>query len=483
MAGDGLAHVYAEKGRIRFERVLATELWVDEQEAIYGYPRQMHRTKLVDRFVIRETVRRWLKDETKARQSEVEGWINAAETSKPDLGTKNDLSDLIEVRESWHLPSGEGAGDGLHVISIAGHVLMSEPWERDHFPFARFRWCPRMVGFWSQGGVEQAQRLQFQLNKLWGVVDRSFELGGTFTWLLENSAKVPIEHMSNKIGKIIKYNGPNKPEVITPTLVQAEIFQRALQLKADIYEQFGISQLSASSQKPAGLNSGVALREYEDIESDRFQTIGHAYEQFFLDLAQLTIEAAEEMGGNFTVNAPGKRTIEPVDLREAKLPRDKYVMQCFPVSSLPRDPAGRLQTIQEYMQAGLITPRQGKRLLDFPDLDHLEDFANAPEDWITESLDGMLDGGDFVSPEPEDDLQLARELTLEYLAHAKSQKVEDDRLEMLRRYLGKVDELQKAAAALAVAQQPGATPQVPPQPPPKSELVPNQQGLQQQATA
>jgi hypothetical protein len=47
--------------------------------------------------------------------------------------------------------------------------------------------------------------------------------------------------------------------------------------------------LSAAAQKPAGLDSGKALREYNDIESDRFMTIGQAYERYYLQLAKLDI--------------------------------------------------------------------------------------------------------------------------------------------------------------------------------------------------
>ena len=40
-------------------------------------------------------------------------------------------------------------------------------------------------------------------------------------------------------------------------------------------------------------------------------------------------------------------------------------------------PAGRLATIQEYIQAGFITPRQGRRAIDFPDLETIESLGNS----------------------------------------------------------------------------------------------------------
>lgn len=478
VAGDGIIHVYGEGGRVKYERVLATELWVDEQEGIYGQPRQMHRTKTIDKHVLMSLAEEWA-DGTK-EQKKFEEAIDAAETFKAEGGARLDNTDLIEVRESWHLPDGPDAKKdsprgGRHMITIAGHVLLAEPWLRDHFPFARFRWSPRIVGYWSQGGAEQIQQIQFEVNKLMGVIQRSFELAGTFKILLESSSKVPVEHLNNRLGTIVKYTG-TPPQYVTPPAVQAEIFNHLLTLKNAAFEQFGISQLSATSQKPAGLNSGVALREYNDIETDRFQTVGKAYEQLYLDLADLTIETAKEMGLGYRVKVPGKRALEEVRF---ELP-DEWVMQCFPVSSLPRDPAGRLQTIQEYMQAGLLTPRQGKKLLDFPDLDRVEDLTNAAENYLSETLDSMLDGGPFIGPEPEDDLQLAQEMCLEYFAYAKSQHADPDRLEMLRRFMSQIDVMMKTAAAAAAPQQPQqpAPPQASPEAAPTSNLLPNAPGLQ-----
>ena len=48
---------------------------------------------------------------------------------------------------------------------------------------------------------------------------------------------------------------------------------------------------------------------------------------------------------------------------------DQYSLQCYPISKLPSDPAGRLETIQELIQGGFVSQDVGNRLLDFPDLD------------------------------------------------------------------------------------------------------------------
>ena len=237
-----------------------------------------------------------------------------------------------------------------------------------------------------------------------------------------------------------------------------------------------MSQLSAASQKPAGLNSGKALREYNDIESDRFNTIGKAYEKLFLDLARIAIDKAKEIyarEGGYEVKVPGKKFIESIDWKQIDLDEDDYVMQMFPVSSLPNTPEGRLQTVQEYMQAGIISPRSGRRLLDFPDLDQIEDLANSQEDYLHEILEKIVDDGIFTPPDPFDDLKLAQELSLEYYTRAKLQGVEEEKLELLRRFNDQVLVLIQKAMPPPPPMGMSGEPMAAPAAPPVSDLLPN----------
>jgi hypothetical protein len=466
--GDGFIHVFEHYGRVKWERVMASELFVDWVEAFYGSPRQLHRGKNVDRTV--------MVDLFSNHKSE----ILAANSASADLmGQYQNVADQIFVGESWHLPSGPDAKDGLHVIWIDGHILFEEKWEKDHFPFAKFSWGKRMYGYWGQALAEQIQNLQLELNKLLWVVQRSMHLAGTFKVFIKNGSKFPKEHINNDIGAIISGNEP--PQYIVPPIVQPEVYSHIQTIKTMAYEQAGISQLSAASQKPAGLNSGKALREYNDIETDRFMTVGQAYERFFLDLAKLSVEAAKEIyerEGEYKVKVPGKKFIKTIDWKDVDLQEDEYIMKIFPVSSLPNDPAGRLQTIQEYIQAGFITPRAGRRLLDFPDLEQIEDLQNSEEDYLHEILEKIVDNGVYTIPEPFDDLQLASELALEYYAQGKCANLEEEKLSLLRKFIDQVNLLkQKAMPPVPPAAGPGmGPPQAAPQALPQSPMIPNVPG-------
>lgn len=460
--GDGFVHVFAKNGRVAYERVLPQELWVDELEAFYGYPRTMSRCKNVDR--------EQLKDEYPRYAAE----IDRAEMAKPDTsGTYGTACDLVTIAESWHLPSGADATDGKHVICIDNCVLFEEEYEKDFFPFARFAWWKRPFGYWSQGLAEQIQNIQLEINKLLTVIQRSYHLGGSFKILLENGSKVVKEHLNNDVGSIIMYSG-TKPEYVVPPLVPPEIYNHLKTLRDSAYEQAGVSQLSASAKKPEGIESGKALRAFNDIESERFISVGHAYESFFLQLAKLSIETAKDIAGNkkagYAVKAPGKSFFQTINWREIDLQDDAFVMQVFPISSLPNDPAGRLQTVQEYIQAGFVTQRQGKRLLEFPDLESVEGLSSASEDYCSMILDKIVDDGVNTPPDPFDNHELMLEMALEYYQRGKTQDLEPEKLDLLRRFIEAVKEL------INKAQQPEAPPVepvAPPTPVPPSDIVPN----------
>ena len=88
-------------------------------------------------------------------------------------------------------------------------------------------------------------------------------------------------------------------------------------------------------------------------------------ERFFLEGARQMIEVAKDIYARkktFKVLFPTSKFMETIDWKDIKLKEDEYILKAFPTSSLPDDPAGKLQTIQEYMQAGLVSPRAGRRL-------------------------------------------------------------------------------------------------------------------------
>lgn len=467
--GEGFTHVFPDKGRVKWERTLPYEILVDYLESHYGIEstKSMYRLKLIDR----ETLISFFPD----RRDDI---VNMHSTNDLLSGTTRSVGDTVSIVEAWRLPSAPDKDDGLHCIVAPGLVLLDEAYRKPFFPFANFKYSNRIYGFWGQSLAEQLMPIQMEINRCLITIQRSFHLGASFKVLLKNGSRVVKSHLDNTIGAIIEWAGDVPPQYITPPLVPVEIYTHLQTLKNMAYEQSGVSQLSANSQKPAGLDSGKALREYNDIETDRFQVIGKAFEQLNLDLAKLNISVAKDIYEEnipYEIKVPGKKFIKSISWKDINLEDDEYVMQCFPISKLPSTPQGRLQTIQEMMQAGLITPDVGRRLLDFPDLDAEENLGNAMLDWIHEMLDEIVDNGKFIAPDPFDNPQRAKSIALEYYFSGKRDNLDPAKLELLRRFMKRCDEFIQAGQMA----QPQLLPQANPQPTPTSDLIPNvNQGAQ-----
>lgn len=468
--GTGAIKIYRQGKDIKAEHVLIDEIIVDDNESIYGTPRQMHQKKWVHKDVLKQVF------------PDKAGWIDLV--GKQDLKQYynyipdyNGSNDMILVVESWHLRSGPDATDGKHVISIDNCILLEEDYTKDYFPFIFFRWGLRPIGFFGQGIAEQLQGLQLEINKILRTIQVSMHLVSIPKIFVEASSKIVTAHLNNKIGGIIKYSGqpptPGQMGSIPP-----ELFSHLDRLYTRCYEVIGVSQLAASSAKPSGLNSGKALRAYSEIESERFMSVGIRYQNAFLDAAKQFIELAKEIHeeeGNFEIKVAGSKFMETIKWSEVNLDEDSYVMQVFPTNALSSSPASRLQEVQELLQAGFISKEDGLKLLDFPDLEAMYSLENAPTIDIDWQIEKMIEKGEYQTPEPYQNLNLGiQKMQKAYLMY-RMQNAPEDRLELLRRWMD------DAQAMLDNAQEALAPPQVQlppalPQRPPTSDLLPNQVG-------
>lgn len=136
-----------------------------------------------------------------------------------------------------------------------------------------------------------------------------------------------------------------------------------------------------------------------------------------------------------------------------------------------------MQKITEMVQSGMITIKEGRRLLDYPDLDQVEKLANASEERIFQILDKIVEDGEYTPPDPFMDLQLANELVVQYYNLYVSAKLEEERAEMLRTFHTQIQDMMQAAQPPAPPGMPpgapGAPPQASPEALPVSPLVPN----------
>lgn len=465
--GTGCVQVYADPttDRVALDRVLETELYVDPNDAMYGRPTQMFRLKLVDRSMLCENFPDQL------------SIIKTAEDAYPDLSAESQqtVSDQVMVAEAWHLPSGKDAKDGLHAIVCSTGILAEDDFQKERMPFAFIDYNPRLLGKWGQSLAEQLMGTQVEINKLLMTISKSINLMGVPRVFVEDGSKVVKAHFNNEIGSIVTYRG-TAPQFAVAPCIAPEIYAQLQRLVEYAYQQSGISTLASQGQKPSGLNSGAALREYDDIQTDRFSSLVRRYDDYYIDLAHLMIDTAKdicEKTGKYQTVYPDKDGTREISLPDAKLLDNPFVIQCYDTSSLPRDPAGRKEYVVEMMQAGIYSPQEGRRLLGFADTEQEDKLANSAEERILQYLDDIVEKGKYTPPDPFMDLQLAEKKVVEYYNLYVPAKLSESKAQQLRDFKTQVDTLIQAAMPPPPAVMPGGAPPIGvPQAPPSNDLMP-----------
>jgi hypothetical protein len=436
--GTGCLKIYeTDDHKIALERKLLTEVFVDPNDAYYGKPTQMFELKLVDRSILQELFPKYKSDIALAEQAFPE---NSADGNRS-------ISDQIIIVEAWHLPSSKTSNDGRHVIICSAGKILDEPYTKDYFPFAFFHYSPRPLGFWGQGLAEQLMGTQSQINEMLITISRSINLVGVPRVFVEAGSKVGKASLNNNIGAIVPYSGTKPIYEVAPCIPQ-EMYAQLERLIQFAYQQSGISALAAAAQKPAGLNSGEAIRSYDDLQSDRFAALQKRYANIYEELAYKFCDMAKDIAertGSYQTIYPNKDGTKEINLPEIHDLNDPFVIQCYDTSSLPKEPAGRLQKVTEMMQAGLVSPEEGRRLLDFPDIEQVDKLANASEERILKILDEIVDNGKYTPPDPFMDLLLAEKLVAQYYNLYVAANLEESKAQKLRDFFTQIQTLKQAA--------------------------------------
>jgi hypothetical protein len=463
--GTGALKVYeGDNNKVAVDRVMVTDLLVDMNDAINGEPQQLYQLKLMNRAK--------LMAQNPKEKKIIENAENAYPDNSPDNGRTT--ADQIMVVEGWKLPSIEGAKDGRHTLACVNGLIFDEPWEKDSFPFVFMRYSNPFLGFFGQGIATRLFGTQMTLNRILYTIARAITLVGVPRVFQEQNSKVVSAHNNNEIGVIVKYSGV-KPSYEVAPCNAPELYAERDKLIQYAFQQEGISMMQASSEKPAGLDSGEAQRVYDDIASDRMAETAKKYDQVFIDLAYKITDCAMDIAkrdGKYQTIYPNKDGTKEIDLPAMKFLKDPFVIQCFNESSLPKDPAGRAQAIVERVQSGMLTVKEGSRLLGNLDSDQVAKLDNASEERIYKYLDEIVEDGKYTPPDAFMDLQLALQRVVQYYNLYVAAKLEEKRAQMLRDFFTQVNALIQAATPPPMPV-PGAAPTANPMPNAQSPMVPN----------
>lgn len=473
--GTGALKVYeGDDKRVCVDRVLVTDLFVDDNDALNGNPQQLLQLKLMDRGKL-------LANSPRKSHGKILDTPNSYPDNSPESGRTT--ADQVMVVEGWKLPSGPdpkapGYIPGRHTIATVAGLVIDEEWNKSKFPFVFLQYSDPFLGFFGQGLATQLFGTQLTLNRILYTIARAITLVGVPRVFIEQSSKVTKTSIDNQLGVICTYTGV-KPSYEVAPCNAPELYAERDKLIQYGFQQCGVSAMQATAQKPEGLNSGAAIRSYDDISNDRFAELSKKYENVFIELAYQITDVAKDIAerdGKYQTIYPNKDGTKEIDLPAMKFLQDPFVIQCFTESSLPRTPAGRIQTVTEQVQAGMLTLKEGRRLMRFPDLEQNEKLDNASEERIFKMLDAIVEDGKYEQPDPFLDLDLASQLTVQYINLYLAANLEEKKADMLRTFFTQIQTLKTAMMPPPMPMGAPGVPQANPEPLPTSPLVPNAVG-------
>lgn len=448
--GNSYMKFYREDGQIKSEFVSAHEIVVDYADGMMkSAPRSMHQIKIVPRDSLLIAYRNEPEKCQKIMSvaSGLHGSILASSTV-----------DMVEVIESWHLPTNKNSKDGVHCIVVENCTLFEEEYTKDFFPINVWRWMPNTLSYFGRSIAEELADKQMEITKLMMQIGQSIELCAIPIIMVPNEAKVARDHLaSNYIARIIKYQGNQPPTFQTPTAQNPEVYNYLNSLISWCYQQIGLSETSASGQKPADIQSAVAIREVADIETGRYSTVSMRWENLFKQHFKVVLDLCREEAKenpDFMIQYTENKTAYELKFLDVDLEdKDCVIYSAFPTNQLPDTPAGRMDTVMQYFQNNLISKERSMELLNLdPDLESEVDMQTSKLQIIEKWLSQMAEDGIYHSPEPLNNLQLALDTALSFYNMLLVQECSEDNLQLVRNFIVECQTL--------------LTPPAPPMPPP-----------------
>lgn len=443
ITGTGFMKIAPDGEAIEAGSVPTWNIMVDDRDGAKERPRQMfHVDDGIDRDVLCEHYPEF-RDKIRDASNDV----------RRNLRLRRGLADQCTVMEAWRLPSKKGGKDGRHAIVVDNCTMVYEPWDKDRFPIVPFRWGHRPIGYRGIGLAEILDPIQTEINYLLQKIQRCMTLATSQVWA-QKGTKISRQSVNNEDWAWREFSG-QPPIFMTVQAISPEYFQHFMTLVQRGFELSGVSQMHATSAKPAGLNSGVAIDNYNDVQTQRFLHVGQEYELFHQKCGELYLDAARDIAketGSYGVLGRDKRGFEYIKWDEIADESADYAIQVFPTAFFPRTPSGKWKMVEQMMQAGFLADQsEAAALMDYPDLDAVTARKNAPYEYLMMVIDDILENGAVHYPDPYSDLQLAVRMCPLSILKAEQDGCDDNHIEILRQYYLGVKEMLKPPAPAALA--------------------------------
>lgn len=272
--------------------------------------------------------------------------------------------------------------------------------EASVLPFVFLFYNSPIMGDSSESIVDMLNSIQLEVDQLMARISDASQVNPANTYFLPEGSSVKASQLNNRVGNVVSYRpSPNMTgtpvTVATPPFISEQYMATVKELKQTAYEMVGISQLSAMSAKPTGLNSGIALQSMENIESDRFETQLNQVVRAYVDIAKICIQVFPK---DEDILPPDRlrRTIKWADIVEET---NKLVIQYSGADSLSKDPSTKLSQLQTLASAGIIPVSRISQFLEIPDLQSGYSMSNNAINAVMTIIENCIEKNDFEVPE------------------------------------------------------------------------------------
>lgn len=262
--------------------------------------------------------------------------------------------------------------------------------------------------------VDELEGIQTQIDLINAKIAATSQLTPANLVFIDEQSGLKASDVNNKDCQIYPVgiqpgNTANPVNVVTPVPFDTSWSTMLDFYINKAYDMIGISQLSAQSRKPSGLDSGVALQTMEDIESDRFEVQVNHFINAYINVTRKLIEVIPED----VEILPADKYQSTMTWATLKEQNNLYKVQYSAATSLSKDPAERAKQIIQMSQIGLITPSKAAELMDMPDLTDAYSDAEAMEMAVAAVVNNAVEYDLYDVPDYVSLTSLAREISLE----------------------------------------------------------------------
>lgn len=267
-----------------------------------------------------------------------------------------------------------------------------ESYEKE-LPFVQIYYNKPLFGASCSSVVDVLFGIQDQIDNLIKTCAIAAKRNMPKTYWVPEGTDVKAGSLNNEVGQVIPYRpipGASGVPIVCDEqrIIDPQYRELIEKYKQDAYELVGISQLSATSQKPQGLNSGIALSTMENIESDRFETQLNQVIRCYVDIAKKCINILDSK----ELILPQEKTRAMLNWEDLIGAAKSFNIQFSAAESLSKDPSTKLQQLQSLAQAGIIPQSHIAKYLELPDIESAYNITtnslNAVMSLIKETIEG-----------------------------------------------------------------------------------------------